>query len=368
MLPVLTATRRNVLAFRVRAQQLDRTTGRLEDTAVLDLGVQDTGPDGARWALALRGIDVAAIDDRALAMAWTVRGAPHAYRRGDLPGVLAATAPFSDADAGKRIYDAARPLKAAGIGNLEALDAVAAAMRSAVTAPTVKGEVSATVTTLMDEPYKRHCVPCDAIHLWEMPVRLAALRAGLELQPGTSPPVLVPVPGLAPADVVPERLDVVRGYLRLLGPATPKLVAGYLDAPVRDVESRWPEDAVEVSVDGERRWGLAADVDRLATDPPALTHLLGPFDLFLQARDRTLLVGDRAAGKSLWPAIGRPGAVLDGGEIVGTWRPRKAGSALTVAIDLWTPPTDALRRRITEQAERLAAFRGLRLAGVEGAH
>ena len=45
-------TRAQVLAFRVRAQQLDRDAGTLADTAVLDLGVQDTGPDGARWALA----------------------------------------------------------------------------------------------------------------------------------------------------------------------------------------------------------------------------------------------------------------------------------------------------------------------------
>jgi hypothetical protein len=159
---------------------------------------------------------------------------------------------------------------------------------------------------------------------------------------------------------------VVRGYLRLLGPATPKLVAGYLDAPVRDVEDRWPEDVVEVSLDGERRWLLAADADRLATDPPAGTRLLGPFDLFLQARDRDLLVDDRARAKSLWPTLGRPGAVLDGAEIVGEWRPRKSGSTLTVAVEPWARPSAALRRRITDEAERLVAFRGLRLKGVDG--
>ena len=360
-------TRRQALAFRIHAQQLDRPSGSLDDTAVLDLGVQDTGPDGARWALALRGVDVGAVDEASLVMAWTIRGAPHLYRRGDLPGVLAATAPFSDADAGKRIYDAAKPLKAAGIGNVEALDAIAGAMRSVVTAPMVKGEVSTAVTALMDEPYKRRCVPCDAIHLWEMPFRLAALRAGLELQPGTSPPVLQPVPDLAPAKEIPERLDVVRGYLRLLGPATPKLVAGYLDAPVKDVEAHWPEDTEDVTVDGERRWVLAGDADRLAAAPPAITRLLGPFDLFLQARDRSLLVDDPTRAKSLWPTIGRPGAVLDRGEIVGTWRPRKVGSALTVTVDLWSSPTGALGRRLTEQAERLAAFRGIRLKAVDGA-
>ncbi len=64
-------TRRQVLAFRVRAQQLDRDAGTLDDTAVLDLGVQDTGTDGARWALALRGVDVDTIDEDELATVWT---------------------------------------------------------------------------------------------------------------------------------------------------------------------------------------------------------------------------------------------------------------------------------------------------------
>jgi hypothetical protein len=357
-----TLTRRQVLDLRVHAQQLGRASGDLADTAVLDLGVQDTGPDGGRWALALRGVDVAALSGDELATVWTVRGAPHLYRRADLPGVAAATAPFSDADAGKRIYDAAKPLKAAGIGNLEALDAVAATMRSVVTAPMVKGEMSGRLTALMPEPYLRFCRPCDATHVHEMPFRLAALRAGLELEPGTSPPVLRPVPGLTPTPEVPPHLDVVRGYLRLLGPATPKLVAGYLDAPVRDVQARWPEDAVEVSVDGERRWLLAEDADRLDDVPPMTgVSLLGPFDLFLQARDRPLLVDDPARAKALWPVLGRPGAVLADGEVAGTWRPRKAGSSLTVAVELWAPIP---REAVIAAAERLAAFRGVLLKDV----
>nr|WP_239522587.1 winged helix DNA-binding domain-containing protein [Geodermatophilus sabuli] len=351
--------------MRVAAQQLDRTAGTPADTAVLDLGVQDTGPDGGLWALVLRGVDVAALPGDALATVWTIRGAPHLYRRSDLPGVLAATAPFSEADAAKRIYDAAGPLKAAGIGTVEALDTIAATMRSLVTAPMAKGEVSGRLTELLDPVHVRHCTPCDATHPWEMPFRLAALRAGLELQAGTSPPVLQPVPGLAPADTVPERLDVVRGYLRLLGPATPRHVAGYLDAPLADVRAHWPDDAVEVSVDGERRWLLAADADRLDGLPTAAgVGLLGPFDLLLQARDRELLVPDRDLAKTLWPTLGRPGGLLVDGEVAGTWRAKKSGARVTVSVRLWRAPTPALRERITAQAERLAAFRGLGLAGV----
>lgn len=361
---VASYAREQVLSFRVRAQQLDRTSGTLTDTAVLDVGVQDTGPDGAMWALAQRGVDVSKLARSELVRVWTLRGAPHLYRRRDLPSVATAVAPFSESDASKRIFDAAKPLRSAGIDTVAALDAVATAMRSIVTRPMVKGEVSRQVTAVMDPPYLRHCRPCDTTHLYEMPFRLAALRAGLELEADTSPPVLRPIPGFVRAPTTPARFDVVRAYLRLLGPATPRHVADFLDAPVADVRARWPADVVEVSVEGERRWLLAADEAELAAGPAPLTRLLGPFDLFLQARDRRLLVDDAVRAKSLWPALGRPGAVLVDGEITGTWRPRKAGAQLTVQVQPWAALSPHLEATIRDEAERLAQRRRVVLAGV----
>jgi len=362
---VASIERAQVLGFRVRAQQLDRTSGGLADTALLDIGAQDTGPDGGLWALAIRGIAVSKLSGRELATVWTIRGAPHLYRREDLPSVAAAVEPLSDVDAGKRIFDAAKPLKAAGIGNVAALDSVARAMRSVVTGPMVKGDVSTRMTALMDAPYVRFCRPCNATHLYEMPFRLAALRAGLELQARTSPPVLQRIPGFKRARRSSERFDVVRAYLRLLGPATPKHVADYLDAPVSDVKAHWPTDTVEVSVGGETRWVLSADEDRLGAGRATLTRLLGPYDLFLQAKDRSLLVDDGARTKALWPVLGRPGAVLLDGEIAGTWRPRQSGARLTVQVELWTKSSATIRRAVTEQAERLAAYRQSRLSKVD---
>ena len=80
----MSVTREKVLRYRVHAQQLDRPTRDRapDDAAILDHGVQDTGPDGALWALAVRGVPVSARDwPHELALAWTLRGAPHAYRR-----------------------------------------------------------------------------------------------------------------------------------------------------------------------------------------------------------------------------------------------------------------------------------------------
>lgn len=270
-------SREQALRFRHHRHEL-AVDGPRDDAAVLDLGVQDTGgPHAARWALAIRGC--ARTDDQ-LVYAWTLRGAPHAYRRTEVAAVAAATAPYDEVDAGKRILDAAKPLRDAGIAVRDALAAVADHLRDIVDAPTVKGEVSTALTDRLPDPYLRRCRPCEAIHTYEQPFRLAALPAGIELEPDTAPPVLRRIrPWDGPAGVVPDHLDPIRAALHLLGPTTPKLIAGYLDAPVRTVRQRWPHDTVEVTVDGEPRHVLAADVGALG-DAPAATglRLLGAFD------------------------------------------------------------------------------------------
>ncbi|MFD6029463.1 DNA glycosylase AlkZ-like family protein [Cellulosimicrobium funkei] len=383
---VATLSRADVLAARWHAHELDRAPGAaaaVTDVAVLDLGVQDTGSDGAAWALAVRGAPPVAPSTLPpdLALAWTLRGAPHVYRRADLADVATATAPFSEADAAKRVYDASRPLRAAGVAVLDALRTEARLERDLVESPTVKGDLSTRLTARLPEPHLRWCGPCGATHSYEQTFRLAALQAGLELEPGSSPPVLRRVPGLEPplygrlGGDAPPHLDVVRGYLRFFPAASVQDVAAFLDAPVKDVRSRWPDDAVRVEVadvePGPRpteRWVLAEDLGRVtgaaarerdarpAPGAPAV-RLVSPYDLFLQLRDRATLVPDGARAKDLWRVLGRPGAVLAGGEVVGTWRPRASGRRLTVLTDPWVPWDAGLADAVAEQAERLRAYR-----------
>lgn len=369
--PAATVTRAQVLAHRLRRHQLDAPSA--DGTVdLLDLGVQHTGPDGSGWALALRGHDPA--ED--LALAWTLRGAPHAYRRADLAAVAVATAPYSEADAAKRIFDAAKPLKAAGIAVLDALVEVADHLRDLAAAPIVKGDTSGALRDLLGEPFLRFCRPCGVVHIYELPFRLAALQAGLQLTPDTSPPVLARIADLTPprfqhlAGEAGPRHDVLRALLRFAGPATMHDVAASLDAPLAVVRANWPADAVVVAVQddpGSRpRYVLADDLDALtATDRPTSPPLLlGPYDPYLQVRDRELLVADPAGRKALWPVLGRPGAVVADGDVVGTWRPRAASGRLTVRFMPWAPLSAATRRAVEHEAERLAAFRGLRLAAV----
>ncbi len=244
--------------------------------------------------------------------------------------MAAATAPWSEADAAKRIFDASKPLREAGIPVDEALAQVAKEMRSIVTKPTAKGDLSTALTKRLPEPYLRYCRVCEATHSYEQTFRLAALQAGLELRPGTSPPVVQRIKGWRGSADVPTDLDPIRGVLRFLGPATHKDVAGYIDSPVSDVKENWPADATPVEVDGGKRWLLEGDRSALesASVDAKQVLLLAPHDLFLQARDRDLLVPDKTRRKQLWVVLGRPGAITRGNEIVGTWRPRASGGKL----------------------------------------
>lgn len=380
----ITASRDDVLRFRFARHQLDRAPAsakRVTDVDLLDYGVQDTGVDGALWALAARGAAVDATsrpDD--LAFAWTLRGAPHAYRRDDLVDVARATTPFSDADAAKRIFDASKPLKAAGIGILDALRHVADEMRTIVATPIVKGEVSGRLTDALGEPYLRFCRACNATHIYEQPFRLSALQAGLELTPSTSPPVLVRVEGMQPprfdGDPSTASADhhVVRNYVRFYGPARASDAAAFIDAAGKDVKANWPADVVEVAVEGERtrepRWLLEDDVPALTKRPAGraknVVRLLGPYDPYLQLRDRELLVPDATRRKDLWRVLGRPGAIVVDGDVIGTWRPKSSGTSLTITVELWSPVDAATTAAIATEGERLAAHRGVRLKDLAG--
>ena len=73
----------------------------------------------------------------------------------------------------------------------------------------------------------------------------------------------------------------------------------------------------------------------------------------------TPVVPDEKSRKDLWRIIGRPGAVLVGHEILGSWRPRASGKKLRIAVNPWSGTLPDL----TEQAERLADFREVSFDG-----
>lgn len=373
---VLRVERRQVLAHRVVAQQLDRPVGDLLRFAVLDLGVQDAGGDSPVVALAARSAEPlgpGAVECPQLARAWATRGAPQVLRRVDLPRLSTALWPLSDADATSRIGASSVIREGARLG-LAAFTAAAEAMRDVVTGPMPRGEVSSGVSARVPKSLTFFCATCAAQHVSGSVFQQVGLAAGVELLRDGRQTVLTP---LDPRPDVPTQAggtsELVSHYLHLMGPATTADVAAYLGTTPTAVRPAWPDDdVVEVTVDGRRAWVAADAVDALRTAPaPRLTRLLPPLDPWLQARDRSLLVPDRAHQKALWRAIGSPGAVLVDGEVVGTWRSKKAGRG-TLRVDV-TPFQDLSRRvrqEVDDEAGRVATARGAQrheLAVGEGA-
>ena len=373
----LEVTREQVIGHRWRAHQLDRghaAVSALDDVALLDVGVQDTGPVAARWALVNRGL--ASYDEAGALLAWTVRSSPHLYRRVDAAAIAVASAPLSENDAAKRVFDASRPLRQAGVPVLEALAVIARTQRDLVRNPTAKGELSTALTERLEPHSLRYCRVCAATHAWENPFRVAPLQGGLELQPGTSPPVLQRITGHrpryfgTPGTRAEPRFDQVRGYLRFFGPARPQDVAAHLDSAVKDVRAHWPDDVVPVHVDGfpevaGGRFALEEDVASLTAEPERAgrLRLLAPFDAWLQIRERPTLVGHTTHAKELWRNLGRPGAVVLDGEVVGTWRPRSAGARLTITWEPWVGLTKPQVAQAESEAALLAEVRGQELVG-----
>lgn len=362
---MLETTRRQVLAYRIAAHGLRRETGDPLGLEVLDLGVQFANTGALRQALASRLPEGARTDvlvDDAFALLWSFRGAPHLLRRADVPGLIPALWPVSEADAMSRLAAERQPLKRAGIGGLEAFTETAQAFRAVVTGPMTKGEVSAAITRRLPAAYSYECRRCEATHVYGGLFQLAALAGGVELVPGAATTALTPLPDrpdVPTSSTGPT--DQLRAYLRLHGPATPADAGSYLGTTAGAVRPWWPEDAVEVTVEGRRCWITEDRLDALREPPSAggLVRLLPPHDPFLQARDRDLLVPSRERQKEIWRILGNPGAVLAGGELAGIWRakPGRKGS-LDVSVLLFDELPAKARRALEAEAGRLAAHRG----------
>ncbi len=350
-----------MLAHRVVTHGLGRTTTTADELRLLDLGALDTGPVGVGGTLVARLGRAGLQQPEDWIRVWSVRGAPHWYRPRDLLPTARALWPADAGDAKPRLLGVGAALTKAGLDPLEELRLAATALREVVRRPTAKGDASAAVTRALPPEHSYACRACQATHIHDHLMRMAALPAGLQLTPGTSPPVLARIPRWpgVPKEQV-GATNVVEAYLRLQGPATPATVAAHLQTSQRAVKAAWPAGLAEVRVDGTAMWLPEADLPALQDAPrPELVRLLPSCDPWIVARDRELVLPDPARRKALWPVIGQPGAVLVDGEVVGTWRTKAAPKHLGIEVT----PFARLRRptlaAFDEEADLVARARGV---------
>ena len=166
----MNVTRAQVLAYRLAQQGL---AGGPPHDALLDLGVQDTPAGSAALALSARGLGEAGLQ-----AVWSFRGAPHLHRSNDLRRLARALWPLSEADAYARLAGFGTTLKKADLSGVEAIAITAAAVRAVVTKRVAKGDLSAAVTKRIPDDYSYFCRSCDATHVQDQLLRVAALPGG----------------------------------------------------------------------------------------------------------------------------------------------------------------------------------------------
>jgi hypothetical protein len=165
------------------------------------------------------------------------------------------------------------------------------------------------------------------------------------------------------ADPREARLELVRRYIHIYGPATPEGFGWWSGIGARHSTAAF--EAISRSLAPVRTplgdaWILMRDepMFRAAPGPPAPARLLPSGDAYLlfQGADRELLVPVAAHRRELWTPRVWPGGVLVDGEIVGTWRRADA----TVSVRPWIRLSSARRQAVEMEAGALP------LPGVRG--
>jgi hypothetical protein len=170
----------------------------------------------------------------------------------------------------------------------------------------------------------------------------------------------VPRPQVDPREAL---LELARRHLHIFGPTTPAAFAEWAGIGPQTGRAAFAQlesalTAVRTPI-GEA-WILSGDeqVFRAKPRPPAPARLLPSGDAFwlLQGADRELLVPEPDRRQALWTSRVWPGALLEDGKIVGTWR--RADTKIT--IEPWR------RLSLEERAAVEAEAESLPLPGAQG--
>ncbi|GAA3910004.1 DNA glycosylase AlkZ-like family protein [Actinoplanes auranticolor] len=349
--------RRQVMAYRVAALGLaERGRKRPGELPVLDLGVQEYTPGSVQVALAAR--TQAELSDDRLLMVWAARGAPHLHRRKDLKSLVKALWPVSDADAAARIKSGQIPQ--AGQLGIRAFTLTAQAFREVVHSSMPRGAVSTQVSARVPAVLTYDCRSCAARHIAGNVWQHSGLAGGVQVESRGKDATLGPIRDAPPLPAENAGIAaLITTYLRLLGPATPMELGKYLGSSTAEMKKVWPGDLTEVRIDGRQAWLPSGSVAELsAAEPAPGVRLLPAMDPLLQARDRDVLVPDRARQKEIWKLLGNPGVLLVDGEIAGVWRAKMAGKK---RVDLTVTPFGTLsakeRKAVQEEAAVVARAR-----------
>jgi hypothetical protein len=338
------------LAYRVAGHNLHQRTDPL--TAVAACGLQEYPPGWAVVALHARADGD--LDSRKVVTVNAMRGAPYVVPVEDVRVFTEALVP-DDEGLGALVGNAvAKELAEAGLSAREALDLVAGAAREGLAdGPLDRDAFHQAMRERLPDSVLPWCRGCKSHHvrpgLWRAlgPLGVTQLPAKATWELADPRPM--------PIDEA--RAELVRRFLRCFGPATHTHLATWAQtapAHARDLFAAVNDELEPVRMRGGKRWVLADQRSRLERPPAASgVRLLGGHDPYVAQPDRETLVPDAAVRRRLFPAVGRPGAVLVDGALAGLWRGRKKGAKLEVEVEWTGEPAD-----VAGEADVVARLRG----------
>ena len=320
------------------------------------LAVQAQDLRAARLALRARGRGLSAAHpdraltvERSLAVGWLCRGTLHLVCREDYPWLLGLTAPVQTARSRRRLGQE-------GVSARDA-DRAVAVIEAALAADGPLGRPQ------LAERIAAHGIRTEG-QATPLLLNLAALRGVAVLGPvrdggqvfapardwlGAAPP-----PDLAGAERDRALAELARRYLAGHGPATAADLAGWVGLPLRDARAGLRSIAADlVEIGG----GLVELAVRERTPSRLPARLLPAFDPYLLGwKDRAFAVPARYA-RRVHPGGGilRAVATVDG-LAAGTWRIRRRGGRVEVAIEPFAALTPAAARALRAEAADVERF------------
>lgn len=319
----LTVTAEQLLSHRLRANNLAERLPAGELAAAAFAGLQDSAPRAALTSLHARVQNVGANDwaDPSLVQTWAPRGAIFVVPEADLAvftlGILPRDPELRGAleELGSRARELLRESPG---GAAEPGDRL--------------GEIPAPLAAHL----KHH--PIERLAFAIAGVRLRWDARWTEVRDGPAPE----------GDAEEARLELVRRYLRSLGPASPEQFTRWAAVGADDAQASFDairDELIEVDCDGQSGLLLAADAQRLSSAAPVSGIRLLAFggDPVLQPGDERVMSDHRRDRLPRWACAG---LALHDGEPVASWGRSGQRMTLTALADL----DHAVRVALEEEA------------------
>lgn len=393
---VLVADSDQALAFRLDSHNL---ATRLPPGSLLPAagacGIQNTPPGSAALALHARVSELTPTDinralevDKTLLQVWSLRASPYIFPTDDAVVFTLGLLPEDEESLRFFILGADRALHQVGISATEVVERTAEALPQVLDGRELtKDELGVELAKQVAQYLTSQQLANWHLPSWYAPdqrlgesivrfaVSIIALQGLLCFAPrrGNAATFIRTDQWLgAPLPKVNRehaRAELVRRYLHCYGPSTSEHFAEWAGIAAAQAAQAWKlveHELTEVDFEGQKTWLHEDDLPRfISPSTPEGIRFLPPHEPYLQLRDRTTLIPDKALQRHLWRSSGNPGVVLVDGRFAGIWRSQKKGKRLRVAIEMFTFVSRSIRSQIEAEAATLAPYRDCTSVKVE---